>query len=150
MGSAKNGKEIEKLRRHFSQANVVASEHNFAELPSSLPPFRPRGIYVIITPAMIATEEARQDGEHAFHSSDPTLCPQGAPNELRERVIDELIDPRRSGQGCTLASDGAVAPLHRNTCHPAAFLGPGGNLQKGMLKDAPSSRSRGFPPVPGK
>ncbi|MEW6366417.1 MAG: radical SAM protein [Acidobacteriota bacterium] len=88
------------LSRGITQANVVASPHNFEQLPSLVRYFHERGIYTYITPAMISPPSADGDG-YLFRGRADDFRGELIGSELRERVIGELVMMRRRGYALT-------------------------------------------------
>ena len=83
----------------MSLANMVASRHNFFELPALVEHFHRRGIYSYITPVMVGHES--DPGGYLFRSDDRSFV--SAPSEIvrRDAVIDALIELRVRGRGLT-------------------------------------------------
>jgi MoaA/NifB/PqqE/SkfB family radical SAM enzyme len=92
---------LELMPHGMSLANIVASPHNFAELPVLVRYFGGRGIYTYITPAMVAAHGTAPDGERLFSGKDVTFGFANVPPDVRDAVIDELVDLRRRGWGLT-------------------------------------------------
>ena len=92
------GWAAELMPRGLSLANIVASPHNFAQLPDLVRYFGDRGIYTYITPAVVAADGA---GEHLFRGRDASFVFAGIDAALRDAVLDELIALRRGGAGLT-------------------------------------------------
>ncbi len=92
---------LELMPRGMSLANVVASPHNFAQLPAIVRHFGERGIYTYITPATVAAAGAGPHGQHLFSGEDPTFGFANIPPDVRDGVIDELVALRRRGWGLT-------------------------------------------------
>lgn len=82
----------------MSLANIVASPHNFAQLPEVVRYFGNRGIYTYITPAVVVADTL---GEHLFRGRDASFGFAGIEPALRDSVIDELVAQRRAGLGLT-------------------------------------------------
>ncbi len=91
----------ELLTKGMSLANIVGSPHNFDELPRLVQYFGERGIYSYITPAVVRAEDAPDDGEYLFRSSDPSFTFNAVPDGIRDDIIDALIALRRQGCGLT-------------------------------------------------
>lgn len=93
----------ELLPRSMSLANVVASAYNFEELPSLVEYFHEMGIYTYITPVMISAGQnrGRSREEFRFRSDDAAFLLEDMAPEIRDRVIDQLINLRRRGRGLT-------------------------------------------------
>jgi MoaA/NifB/PqqE/SkfB family radical SAM enzyme len=89
------------LPRGISQANIVASSFNFEELPALVHRFGNLGLYTYITPVMVGSEEADEGQDLYFRSEDSDFRLDRIPAEVRDRVIDELIDLRRGGYRLT-------------------------------------------------
>jgi len=89
------------LPRGISQANIVASSFNFEELPALVRRFGGMGLYTYITPVMVGADETDGCQDLLFRSEDLDFRLEGIPSELRDRVIDELIDLRRGGYRLT-------------------------------------------------
>jgi len=85
----------------LSQANVVASQYNFDELPSLVRFFHSLGVYTYITPVMIAAGKLRNDEDYLFRSADTSFCLEGLSADRRDRVLDDLVALRRDGLGLT-------------------------------------------------
>ena len=92
---------LELMPRGMSLANIVASPHNFAQLPGLVRYFGERGIYTYITPAMVAAAGAGAHGQHLFSGEDATFGFANIPQDVRDVVIDELVALRRRGWGLT-------------------------------------------------
>ena len=98
------GLALELMPHGMSLANIVASPHNFTELPRLVRRFGAAGIYTYITPAVVIGGEARTDGEYLFRGQDDDFAfAQISPGE-RVAVIDELVALRRQGWGLTNSS----------------------------------------------
>jgi MoaA/NifB/PqqE/SkfB family radical SAM enzyme len=90
----------EMLPSSMSLANVVASKHNFEELPSIVRFFHARSTYTYITPVMIRrTGEA--GAEYRFRTDDETFSLEGMESGKIRAVIGELIELRRRSMGLT-------------------------------------------------
>jgi hypothetical protein len=85
----------------MSLANVVASAHNYVELPSLVEYFHTMGVYTYITPVMIVAGQDTGPDQYRFRSGDSAFRLEGLAPEIRDRVIDQLIDLRRRGRGLT-------------------------------------------------
>jgi MoaA/NifB/PqqE/SkfB family radical SAM enzyme len=92
---------LELMPRGMSLANIVASPHNFAQLPGLVRHFGDRGIYTYITPAMVTAPGAGPHGQHLFSGEDATFRFVNIPPTVRDGVIDELVALRRLGWGLT-------------------------------------------------
>jgi MoaA/NifB/PqqE/SkfB family radical SAM enzyme len=92
---------LELMPRGMSLANIVASPHNFAQLPGLVRHFGERGIYTYITPAKVAAAGAGPHGQHLFSGGDATFGFANIPQNVRDAVIDELVALRRRGWGLT-------------------------------------------------
>jgi len=89
---------VELMPDGMSLANIVASPHNFAQLPGLVRSLGNRGFYTYITPAVVVTDGP---GEHLFRGKDASFLFAGLDSTLRDAVIDELIALRREGSGLT-------------------------------------------------
>jgi MoaA/NifB/PqqE/SkfB family radical SAM enzyme len=89
---------VEIMPAGMSLANVVASPHNFGQLPGLVRHFGSRGIYTYITPAVVVTDDP---GEHLFRGRDSSFVFAGLDPALRDAVMDELVALRRGGFGLT-------------------------------------------------
>jgi MoaA/NifB/PqqE/SkfB family radical SAM enzyme len=89
------------LPRGISQANIVASRFNFEELPTLVRRFGNLGLYTYITPVMVGADEMDDSQDLLFRSEDIDFQLDRIPANVRDRVIDELIDLRRSGYRLT-------------------------------------------------
>jgi len=91
----------ELLPRGMTLANIVASRHNFSQLPELVRFFSERGIYTYITPVMVhtATEDAAPDLR--FRGKDESFAVGHTTAGERDAVIDQLIRLRRAGAGLT-------------------------------------------------
>jgi MoaA/NifB/PqqE/SkfB family radical SAM enzyme len=89
------------LPRGISQANIVASNFNFEELPALVRRFGNLGLYTYITPVMVGADDTEGGQELFFRSEDTDFRLDRIPSDVRGRVIDELIDLRRSGYRLT-------------------------------------------------
>ena len=89
------------LPRGISQANIVASSFNFEELPALVRRFGGLGLYTYITPVMVGVDETNGREDLLFRSEDIDFRLDGIPSDVRDRVIDELIDLRRGGYRLT-------------------------------------------------
>lgn len=92
---------LELMPRGMSLANIVASPHNFTQLPELVRHFGERGIYTYITPATVVAAGAAPDGQHLFSGEDATFAFANIPPGVRDRVMDELVALRRLGWGLT-------------------------------------------------
>ena len=92
---------LELMPHGMSLANIVASPHNFAQLPRLVRHFGDRGIYSYITPAMVASGRGPSAGPHLFSGGDRSFGFSAIPREVCDRVIDELVAMRRHGWGLT-------------------------------------------------
>jgi MoaA/NifB/PqqE/SkfB family radical SAM enzyme len=89
---------IDAMPDGMSLANIVASPHNFAQLPGLVRYFGGRGIYTYVTPAVVT---AGNSGGHLFRGRDASFGCDGIEAACRDAVIDELIAQRRAGLGLT-------------------------------------------------
>lgn len=89
----------ELLPSGMSLANMVASRHNFRQLPALVEHFHRRGIYSYITPVMIGAAGA--PGDYLFRSDDRDFDLAGIDAGGRDAVIDALIALRVRGRGLT-------------------------------------------------
>ena len=89
---------VELMPDGMSLANIVASPHNFAELPGLVRYFGSRGIYTYITPAAVITAGP---GEHLFRGPDASFACAGIDPALRDAVLNDLMALRRAGSGLT-------------------------------------------------
>jgi len=88
------------LPHGISQANIVASAYNFAELPDLVRFFYHRGMYTYITPVMI--ERGHATGRSfRFRGQDASFKPEDMDADVCHRILDELIGLRRLGFGLT-------------------------------------------------
>jgi MoaA/NifB/PqqE/SkfB family radical SAM enzyme len=92
---------LELMPRGMSLANIVASPHNFRQLPELVRHFGERGIYTYITPAMVTAQGESPRGEHLFSGEDATFAFANILPGVRDSVIDELVALRRRGWGLT-------------------------------------------------
>ncbi len=92
---------LELMPRGMSLANIVASPHNFTQLPEIVRHFGERGIYTYITPAMVTAAGADPHGQHLFSGEDTTFAFANILPGVRDRVMDELVALRRRGRGLT-------------------------------------------------
>jgi MoaA/NifB/PqqE/SkfB family radical SAM enzyme len=92
---------LELMPRGMSLANIVASPHNFAELPALVRHFGASGVYTYITPAVVVAEAPRDGGAYLFRSQDASFAFAGLAPETRDAVIDDLVALRRQGWGLT-------------------------------------------------
>jgi MoaA/NifB/PqqE/SkfB family radical SAM enzyme len=91
----------ELLPRGMTLANIVASRHNFSQLPDLVTYFHERGIYSYITPVMVSGNGSPDDGSYAFRGSDEGFAFVGLEPTERDAVIDSLVRLRRDGAGLT-------------------------------------------------
>ena len=89
----------ELLPAGMSLANVVASRHNFFELPALVEYFRRRGIYSYITPVMVGHDGA--SGEYLFRSEESDFGFTAVEAGQVDAVIDALVGLRKQGWGLT-------------------------------------------------
>lgn len=89
------------LPRGISQANIVASSFNFRELPALVRSFGELGFYTYITPVMVGADGTDDGLDLLFRSEDTAFRLDSVPAEVRDQVIDELIDLRRRGYRLT-------------------------------------------------
>lgn len=89
----------ELLPGSMSLANVVASTYNFEELPSLVSYFYDMGIYTYITPVMISGDHDKDINDFRFRSDDNTFLFGNLNPEVRDRVMNQLIELRRNGLG---------------------------------------------------
>lgn len=82
----------------LSLANVVASSHNFDELPALVRRFHAMGVYTYITPVMVAAGES---DDYRFRARSEEFGVRRGPDARRAAVLDELIALRRAGFGLT-------------------------------------------------
>jgi MoaA/NifB/PqqE/SkfB family radical SAM enzyme len=92
---------LELMPRGMSLANIVASPHNFTELPALVRHFGASGIYSYITPAVVITGAAPAGGDYLFRGQDDSFGFAGISPGNRDGVIDELVALRRQGWGLT-------------------------------------------------
>jgi MoaA/NifB/PqqE/SkfB family radical SAM enzyme len=95
------GWALELMPRGMSLANIVASPHNFAELPGLVRRFGAAGIYTYITPAVVIGDDTPAGDGYLFRGEDATFSFAGIPANERDRVIRELVALRRHGYGLT-------------------------------------------------
>ncbi len=91
----------ELMPRGMSLANIVASRHNFRQLPELVTFFSDRGIYTYITPVMVEPPTAEASPDFRFRSQDESFAFAGVAAEERDAVVDRLIRLRRAGAGLT-------------------------------------------------
>ena len=95
------GMALELMPRGISLANIVASPHNFAELPRLVRRFGAAGIYTYITPAVVLEEGAGSRADYLFRSADQGFTFGGFSHGARDAIIRELVTLRRQGWGLT-------------------------------------------------
>ena len=95
------GLSLDLLPRGMSLANIVGSPLNFAELPRLVRYFGARGIYTYITPAVVCDPGGPPGDDYLFRSADAAFDFSALAPSARDRVVDELITLRRSGEGLT-------------------------------------------------
>lgn len=91
----------ELLPRGMSLANIVASRFNFEQLPELVHRFHAMGAYSYITPVMVGKDPEGAGGVYLFRSQDLAFRLDDIPRDIQDRVIDELVNLRRSGAGLT-------------------------------------------------
>jgi MoaA/NifB/PqqE/SkfB family radical SAM enzyme len=89
------------LPRGISQANIVASGFNFEELPALVRRIHAMGMYTYITPVMVGISESDAGQDLLFRSEDTTFQFDGISADVRDGVIDELVQLRRGGYRLT-------------------------------------------------
>ena len=85
----------------MSLANIVASPHNFTELPGLVRYFGERGIYTYITPVLVRDERPANRDEYLFRAAAASFSFAEVDLPERDRVVDELVALRRLGSGLT-------------------------------------------------
>ena len=85
----------------MSLANIVASPHNFRELPALVRHFGASGIYTYITPAAVIGDGETRGGDYLFRGRDESFSFTDIEPATRDAVIDELVALRRQGFGLT-------------------------------------------------
>lgn len=140
------------LSRHvlphgISQANVVASAFNFAELPEIVQFFYKHGVYTYITPVMIAIGDQIKDINYQFRSSDNRFRPEEMDIKLCHRVLDELIELRRHGIGLTNSTKYLKDYKAYLTSGQSNWQCEGGTLSLDILPDGGVSICKEKPPI---
>jgi MoaA/NifB/PqqE/SkfB family radical SAM enzyme len=91
----------EVLSHSMSQANIVASRFNFAEIPDLVKYFHGMGSYSYVTPVMILNDGNRRSERYRFRSADADFRPESLPAAVHNLVLDRLIALRKQGHGLT-------------------------------------------------
>ncbi|HXY41167.1 MAG TPA: radical SAM protein [Vicinamibacteria bacterium] len=92
------------MPRGMSLANIVASRHNFRQLPELVTFFSERGIYTYITPVMVHPPAEEPAPDFRFRAQDESFAFGDVAAEERDTVVDRLIRLRRAGAGLTNSS----------------------------------------------